>query len=99
MRIKRGKNRITIPHSKGAQYTFSISCLYYFARSCCPVSDNFATQIPLYFTFISPLTLSKECLLEFAHSSRRLAADQTVVYMSRGIDVLFIFSIFWSHPN
>jgi hypothetical protein len=70
----------------------------HFARSCCSITDDFAPQIFLYFTFICPLKSSKEFLLEIDHSNR-LAADQIVIDMSRDIDVLFMVSTLWSHPN
>jgi hypothetical protein len=66
IKVKRGKYRIAIPHSKSAQYTFSISRLHHFARSCLSVSNYFEAQIFFYFTFICPLKSGKEFLLKFA---------------------------------
>ena len=44
IRVKRGKYKIAIPHSKSAQYTLSISFLHHFAQSCCSVSNYFASK-------------------------------------------------------
>jgi hypothetical protein len=99
IRVKRGKYRIAIPHSKIAQYTLGVSRLHQFARSCCSVSDHFTTQIFFYFPFICPLKSSKEFLLKFAHSCSRLAGNQAVIDVGRDIHILPTFSTLWPHPH
>jgi hypothetical protein len=102
IRVKRGKYRIAIPHSKSAQYTLGVSRasrLHQFARSCCSASDHFTTQIFFYFPFICPLKSGKEFLLEFAHSCSRLSGNQAVIDVGRDIDILPIFSTLVSHPH
>ena len=99
IRIERRGHRVALPHIKGTQHALSVPSLYQISSAGLSLSNQLAAKIFRHFALVCAYESAKKVLLELRHDVRRFTAKQTVIDMSRHVNVIRIFAACWSYPH
>jgi hypothetical protein len=83
---------VALPHIEGTQHALSVPRLHQMSSAGLSFLNQLATEIFCHFAFICANESAKKAPLELRHDNRRFAAKQTVIDMSRHINVLRVFA-------